>query len=84
MDLQPCFKVHNLVSVYPKSVKLGQMTTLNVFFHVVMPDYRYFETRPSSLRNFGRANSRDVSGVSKRQSSPTEPNPLAGDFFAVQ
>ena len=29
MNLQPCFKVHNLVFVYPKSIKLGQITTLN-------------------------------------------------------
>ena len=43
MDLEPCFKVHTLVSVYPKSIKLGQITilkTLNVIFHVVMSDYR--------------------------------------------
>ena len=36
MDFEPCFKVHNLVSVYPKSIKLGQLTTLNVTFHVVV------------------------------------------------
>ena len=35
-----CFKVHNLVSVYPKSIKRGQMTTLQVIFHVVVSDYR--------------------------------------------
>ena len=29
MDFEPNFKVHNLVSVYPKSIKLGQMTNLN-------------------------------------------------------
>ena len=33
---QICFKVHNLVSVYPKSIKLGQMTNLNMIFHVVV------------------------------------------------
>ena len=32
--------VHNLVSVHPKSIKLGQMTNLNMIFHVVVPDYR--------------------------------------------
>ena len=29
IDLIPCFKVYNLVSVHPKSIKLGQMTNLN-------------------------------------------------------
>ena len=33
MDLRLCFKVHNLVSVRPKSIKLGQMANLNVSFH---------------------------------------------------
>ena len=40
MDFEPCFKVHNLVSVYPKGMKLGQMTNLNVIFHVVVSVYR--------------------------------------------
>ena len=40
MDLQPCFKVSNLVSVYLQSAKLGQMTTLYAFFHVVVSPYR--------------------------------------------
>ena len=40
MDFKPCFKVYNFVSVYPKSIKLGQMTTLNVIFHVVVSIYR--------------------------------------------
>ena len=26
MDFEPTFKVHNLISIYPKSIKLGQMT----------------------------------------------------------
>ena len=36
MDFEPCFKVHNLLSVHPnlKSMKLGKMTILNVTFHV--------------------------------------------------
>ena len=29
MDFEPYFKVHNLVSVHPKSIILGQMTNLN-------------------------------------------------------
>ena len=31
---------HNLVSVYPKSIILGQMTNLNVIFLVVVSVYR--------------------------------------------
>ena len=34
MDFEPCFKVHNLASVHPKSIILGQMTNLNMIFHV--------------------------------------------------
>ena len=34
MDFEPCFKVFNLVSVHPRSIKLGEMTTLKVIFHV--------------------------------------------------
>ena len=34
MDFEPCFKVYNLVSVYPKGMKLGQMANLNVIFYV--------------------------------------------------
>ena len=40
MDFEPCFKVYKLVSVHPKSFKLGQMTTLNVTSHVVVAVYR--------------------------------------------
>ena len=32
-------KVHNLVSDHPKSIKLGQMTNLNMIFHMVVPVY---------------------------------------------
>ena len=31
-----CFKFRNLVSVRPKSIKLGQIPNLNVIFHVMM------------------------------------------------
>ena len=40
MDFESYFKVHNLVSVHPKSIILGQMTNLNMIVHVVMPVYR--------------------------------------------
>ena len=50
MDFEPNFKVHNLVNVHPKNIKLGQMTNLNMIFCLK------FETRPSSLLNFGMAN----------------------------
>ena len=33
MDFEPCFKVHNLVSVHPKSIILGQMIDLDMIFH---------------------------------------------------
>ena len=36
MDFEPYFKVHNLVSVHPQSIILGQMTNLNMIFHVVV------------------------------------------------
>lgn len=32
----PRFEVHKLISVYPKGMKLGQMTNLNVIFHAVV------------------------------------------------
>ena len=40
MEFEPYFKVHNLVSVHPKSVMLGQMTNLNMVFHMVVSVYR--------------------------------------------
>ena len=40
MDFEPCFKVHNLVSVHPKSIILGQMINLDMIFHVVVSVYR--------------------------------------------
>ena len=60
MDFEPNLKVHNFVSVYPKSIKLGQMTNLSKIFHVVVSlsifiDWLKFQTRLSSLLNFGTA-----------------------------
>ena len=40
MDFEPYFKVHNLVSVYPRSIILDQMTNLNMIFHVLVSVYR--------------------------------------------
>ena len=40
MDFEPCFKVHNVVSVHPKITILGKMTNLNMIFHVVVSVYR--------------------------------------------
>ena len=40
MDFEPYFKVHNLVSVHPKSIILDQITNLNMIFHVVVSVYR--------------------------------------------
>ena len=39
-DFELYFKVHNSVSVHPKSIILGQMTNLNMIFHVVVSVYR--------------------------------------------
>ncbi len=39
MDFEPCFKVHNFVSVHPESIKLGQMTNLAIF-NVLVSDNR--------------------------------------------
>ena len=40
MDFEPYFKVHNLVSVHPKSIILGQLISLDMIFHVVVSVYR--------------------------------------------
>ena len=39
MDFELYFKVHNLVSVHPKSIIPGQMTNLNMIFLVVVSVY---------------------------------------------
>ena len=48
MDYESCFKVFNLVSFRPKSMKLGQMTNLNVIFHMVGSVCRLVTIRNSS------------------------------------
>ena len=40
MDFEPCFKVHNLVFVHPKSTILGQMTNLNMIVYLMVSVYR--------------------------------------------
>ena len=41
MDFEPYFKVHSLVSVHPKGIILGQMTNLNMIFHVMVSVYGF-------------------------------------------
>ena len=43
MDFEPYFKVHNLVSLHPKNIILGQMTNLNMIFHVVVSVHQLVE-----------------------------------------
>ena len=62
MDLEPCFKVHNLVVIQLNNPKLGRMTNFKVVFHglLVVLFYRInlikLATRPSPLLNLKVAN----------------------------
>ena len=40
MDLEPCFKVHNLVVIQLNNAKLGQMTNRNMIFYLVVSIYK--------------------------------------------
>ena len=40
MVFEAYFKVHSLVSVHPKSIILGEMTNLDMIFHVVVSVYQ--------------------------------------------
>ena len=40
MDFESCFKVYKFISVYPKCIKLGQMTILYAIIHVVVMIYQ--------------------------------------------
>ena len=55
MDLEPCFKVHNSVVIVQNSTKLGQITNLNVVFHIVVAICKLDKirnlNRPSALLN---------------------------------
>ena len=57
MDFELFFEVYNVVSDHPKSIKLGQITALNVIvlWWCQFIYWLKFETRPSSLHNFGMA-----------------------------
>ena len=79
MDFEPCFKVYNLVSIRPKSMKLSQMTNLNVIFHMVGSVYRLVTIRnspqfPVEFRN----------GLYKRRSRVEEPWRETLVFVALQ
>ena len=63
MDFEPYFKVHNLVSVHPKSIIISQMSNLAVVFHVVVSVWLKFETHPSSPLNFGTAHNFHVLAI---------------------
>ena len=51
MDFGLCFKVFNLVSVNPKSIKLGQMTIFDVIFHVVVSVSILLKLAPAQFRS---------------------------------
>ena len=51
MDFEPYFKVHNLVSIQPKSIILGQMTNLNMIFYVAVLVYLKLAQFPAEFRN---------------------------------
>ena len=40
MNFEPYFKVHNLVSVHPKSTIISQMTNLNMIVYLMVSVYR--------------------------------------------
>ena len=63
MDLEPCFKVNNLVVIQLKNTKLGQMANLNMIFYMVCQFINWikFATRPSPLLDFKVANGWDAS-----------------------
>ena len=63
MDLQPCFKVRNLV-VQLNSTRLGHMTNLKVIFHMVVSIYK-LDTICNSTHSFAQPRS----GCNKRISN---------------
>ena len=63
MDLEPCFKVRNLV-VQLNSTRLGHMTNLKVIFHMVVSIYK-LDTICNSTHSFAQPRS----GCNKRISN---------------
>ena len=56
LDFEPYFKVHNLVSVHPKSIIPGQMINLDMIFYVVVSLNRFVKIwnspqSPAEFRN---------------------------------
>ena len=56
MDLEQCFKVHNLVVIQLNNTKLDQMTNVKVIFHMMVSIYKLdkFETRSILSQRVGR------------------------------
>ena len=90
MDFEPCFKVYNLVSIRPKSMKLGQMINLNVIFHMMGSVYRLVTIRnspqfPVEFRN-GLLNAGKKTVAKICVGSRTRPSKLKVDitcFFGI-
>ena len=41
VDFEPCLKVHTLIYIQHKSIKLGQMIHLNMILHEVVSNKQY-------------------------------------------
>ena len=54
-DFEPFFKIHNLVSFHPKSLVKWSISTWSFMWWCQFIDWLKFETRRSSLLNFGMA-----------------------------
>ena len=75
-----CFKVHNFVVIQQDTTKLGQMTNLKVFFHMMVSIYKLDKicnttqspTQPQSgsFLLFGVTLSRDISFAKSATSFP--------------
>ena len=70
MDLEQCFKVHNLVVIQLNNTKLDQMTNLKVIFHMVVSiNWIKFETRSilsqrvAPYQSFFFSNQSDTSAI---------------------
>ena len=66
MDLEPCFKIYNLVCVHPKNawnLVKWLIVMWSFMWWCQFIDWLKFETRPSSLLNFGTAYIRCCPGI---------------------